>query len=125
MFFLSLKEETLPGQGIGALSGTGACFLWMIAIWFPANELNLTGISLIVAFLMMLISLTAVIASIKKHGRVLIFLFLISFFPVGLYLLMLPHWYRWIGVFNLGYLFAGVYIRLKSDHPNLDGNPDS
>jgi len=123
VFYSLWKIENLPGQAIGALSGFGACLLWMMAVWFPASELRLTGISLVVALLMILASITAVIASLKAHGGVLIFLFVVSFFPVGLYLIGVPHWYRWIGIFNLGYLLAGVLIRFKSGTSGEHRNP--
>ena len=108
----SWKRVIKLGQSTGVLSGTGACILWMMAIWFPASEIKLSGVSLIVAFLMILISIIAIIASLKAHGGVLIVLFMISFFPVGLYMLGTGNWYRLIGVFNIGYLIAGVCIKL-------------
>lgn len=85
-----------------------------MAIWFPASGLTLSGASLVVAFTMVMIALFAVIASLNAHSGVLLFLFIASFFPVGLYLLGLSGWYRWIGVFNLGFLLAGLTIMMKS-----------
>ena len=86
----------------------------MTAIWFPSSGLTLSGASLVVAFVMIIISIFAVIAALNAHGRVLLFLFLASFFPVGLYLLGASGWYRWIGIFNLGFLLAGIAIIMKS-----------
>ena len=114
MFYSLWKKDYLLGQIIGTVSGVGTCALWMMAIWFPFSGLTLSGASLIVAIVMIMIALFAVIASINAHGGVLLFLFLASFFPVGLYLLGLSGWYRWIGVFNLGFLLAGLAIKTGS-----------
>jgi len=58
---------------------------------------------------MMMFALFAVIASLRGHGFALV-IFIVSFFPVGGYLLGVPHWLRWIGVSNLGFLVAGLMI---------------
>jgi hypothetical protein len=59
---------------------------------------------------MMLFSIFAVIASVRGHGVALVVMFIMSFFPVGAYLFGIPHWLRWIGVTDLGFLVAGLMI---------------
>ena len=103
-------ERYIVGQLIGVVSGVGVFALWMAAIWFPSAELTLSGASFIVALVMAIVAIFAIIASLRKHGTVLMVLFMASFFPVGLYLFGVPHWVRWIGAFNLGYLIAGFVI---------------
>lgn len=98
------------GQMIGVISGCCTCLLWMLAIWSPASLLSLTPASMGVAVAMTLIAIFAVLASIRGHGGVLIVLFAISFFPVGLYLIAVPHWLRWIGLANTGFLIAGLLM---------------
>ncbi len=105
------NKSAAIGLLIGAASGAGASLLWSVAIWSPVSELNLSGISLVVSILMIVLAMAAVIGSWQQHGGVLIVLFFTSFFPVGLYLLVAPHWLRWVGVCNLGYLVAGLLIR--------------
>ena len=63
-----------------------------------------------IGVLMMLFAIFAVIASLRGHGPVLMIMFIMSFFPVGGYLLGIPHWLRWIGVSDLGFLVAGLMI---------------
>ncbi len=60
--------------------------------------------------MMILIAIGVVIASTKGHGIMLIIFFAISFLPIGLYVLTIPHWLRWVGLVNLGYLAAGLLI---------------
>ena len=98
------------GQLIGVVSGAGAFVLWMGAIWFPSEELTLSGASFIVALVMAIVAIFAIIAAVYKHGMVLMVVFMASFFPVGLYLFGVPHSVRWVGAFNLGYLVAGFLI---------------
>lgn len=98
------------GQITGVVSGVTACMLWILAMWDPASMLSFSAPSFAVAFSMVLMAIIVVIASTKGHGRVLFVLFAISFFPIGLYVIAVPHWLRWVGLANLGYLLAGVLI---------------
>ena len=106
-----INKTSSAGFYLGAASGIGAAVLWSVMISGLASQVQLTGISLVVAFIMILLAMAAVIASLQQHGGVLIVLFFTSFFPVGLYLLVAPHWLRWVGVCNIGYLIAGLLIR--------------
>jgi hypothetical protein len=56
---------------------------------------------------------------------VLVIIFGISFFPIGLYVLGVPHWIQWVGLANIGYLLAGVIIwRFRPPQTASDGiNP--
>jgi hypothetical protein len=98
------------GRAIGAVCGAGVTGLWLVAIWFPSVGLTLSGISLVVAFAMVLIAVVAVIAAVRGQGVVLLLVFFASFFPVGAYLLTVGHWLRWIGVLDLGYAVAGALL---------------
>lgn len=79
-------------------------------MWFPSSNLTLSGTSFVVAFVMALLAIGAVLASTRRHSSVLVGLFFVSFFPIGVFLLTLPHWIHWIGVLNFGYLIAGLLI---------------
>jgi type VI protein secretion system component VasK len=46
----------------------------------------------------------------NSYSTALVIIFIVSFFPVGGYLLREPHWLRWIGISNLGFLVAGLMI---------------
>jgi len=99
------------GQIIGTSSGVVTCILWTLAMWDPASGFSFSFASFAVVFVMILIAIIAVIASTKGHGKVLIVLFAISFFPIGMYVLAIPHWLHWVGLANIGLLVAGLLIR--------------
>jgi len=98
-------------QIIGVISGLSGCLLWLLTIGDPASTFSFSTASFAVVFVMILISIIAIIASIKGHGTMLIVLFAVSFFPIGLYVIAIPHWLRWVGLVNIGYLIAGLLIR--------------
>lgn len=98
----------LAGKFTGVVSGVGSCASWIVAMWTPTPPLPLSGVAFFVALLMVLIAITAVIASIHGHGITLMVLFFASFFPIGLFMLGEPGWMRVIGILNLGYLIAGL-----------------
>jgi len=66
---------------------------------------------------MMLFAIFAVIASVRGHGLALMIMFIMSFFPVGGYLFGIPHWLRWIGVLDLGFLVGGLLILYSTRKP--------
>ena len=98
------------GKIIGAASGVAACGLWLWALGTPQGTFSVSGVHIVIGVLMMLIALFAVIASVRGHGLALVVMFIMSFFPVGAYLFGIPHWLRWIGVTDLGFLVAGLMI---------------
>ena len=105
------------GKIIGAASGVAACGLWVWAIGAPPATFPLSGVSIAIAVLMMLIAIFAVIASVRGHGLALVVMFVMSFLPVGAYLFGMPHLLRWIGVSNLGFLMAGLMIWSSTPKP--------
>ena len=98
------------GQFIGTASGVAACGLWWWVMGTPQDTFSLSAVHISVGVLMMVFAIFAVIASLRGHDLALLVLFFISFFPVGGYLIGVPHWVRWIGVSNLGFLVAGLMI---------------
>ena len=102
----------LAGRALGALSGTLVTLLWLLAIWLPASGGALSGISLVVALLMVLIALFVVIAALRGHSLVLVIAFVASFFPIGIQLAGSEHWMAWIGRLNAFYLIAALLLRL-------------
>ena len=100
----------LAGRALGALSGAVTSVLWMYAVWFPSEGISMAGASVAVAWLMALLAVVAVIASVKGHHVVLFIAFLASFLPIGAFLLYVRDWPRWIGILNVVLLLASVLI---------------
>ncbi len=105
------------GQITGVVAGTLSCLLWIATIWDPTSPFLFSPASFAVVFAMILIAIIAVIASIKGNSTMLLVLFVVAFLPVGLYVIAVPHWIRWVGLANLGYLAAGLLLRLQPPGP--------
>jgi hypothetical protein len=98
------------GKIIGAASGVAACGLWLWALGTPQGAFSHSPVNIAIGVLMMLFAIFAVIASVRGHGLALLIMFIMSFLPVGGYLFGIPHWLRWIGISDLGFLMAGLMI---------------
>ncbi len=105
------------GRIIGAASGVAACGLWVWALGTPQGAFSLSPVHIAIGVLMMLFAIFAVIASVRGHGLALMIMFIMSFFPVGGYLFGIPHWLRWIGVLDLGFLVGGLLILYSTRKP--------
>ena len=92
-----LKLMNTFGRVLGALCGALLAVAWAFALWVPTAGLTLVGVSVVTALLLTVLALFAVIAALKGHPRVLVLLFLASFFPVGMFLMRVDHWLRWSG----------------------------
>lgn len=102
----------IMGRSLGAFASATAAVLWLLAVWSPDTGGILAGVwTLLVAHVLIVVSVVAVIASVRGHGNVMLAAFLLSFLPVGVYLLYHDHWLRWIGVFNLLLLVAAFVTR--------------
>ncbi len=98
-------------RGFGGVSAGVACLFWVAAMWMPSTQSVLSGWSFAVAALMLLLSIVAVIASMRGHGNVMLAMFLASFLPVGAYLIRVDHWLHWVGVLNVVLLVAALVTR--------------
>lgn len=99
------------GRGLGVTAGAATSAAWAFAMWVPTGGLTLSGVGLVVGFLMCLTAVIAVIAAARGHGRVLFAAFLVSFLPVGAFVLTLEHWLHWIGWGDLALLASAIMIR--------------
>jgi hypothetical protein len=105
-FLQLIRLIGLTGAGLTLLLYT--CFVFFIPYSDQALYPDVYG----VAILMSLLALLAGWAALKFKPGWLLAAFLLSFFPVGLYLLGMPGLFRWIGLGNLLYLLAGLSLIL-------------
>jgi hypothetical protein len=111
------------GRVVGAVTSMIASACWAVAMWVPSAGLPLTGISFVVALLMLLLALFAAIASIHGHALVVVLVFLASFFPVGFALFTSDHWLAWIGRLDIGFLIAGVAMWAGARNARVASTP--
>ena len=110
---------------MGIIAGSITALLWMLALWLPDASFSFNIASMTVIVLMIITAITAIVASLKGHAGVLIIIFGVSFFPVGLYVLGLPHWIQWVGLANIGFLFAGIVMwRFRPPQTGDGPSPD-
>jgi hypothetical protein len=98
------------GRALGLVSAALLAGIWAFVIWVPAAGLDVTGISLVTALLLVALAVFAGIAAVHGHALVMALLFLASFFPVGAFLLPTDHWLKWVGWIDLGLLVAAVLV---------------
>jgi hypothetical protein len=98
------------GQVTGISAGAITAILWMMALWMPDTPFTFSTASMAVTLIMMILAVVAIVASMKGHPAILLVIFGVSFFPVGLYVLGVPHWIQWVGLSNMGYLLAAIII---------------
>ncbi|NKQ34778.1 MAG: hypothetical protein HF973_04090 [Chloroflexi bacterium] len=99
----------------GLLAAAGTLVLWLVGLFY------LPPGSWLAAGAMILLSLVAGYASVRKRPYLLTLAALLSFFPVGYYLLGTPEWFRWIGILNL-LLFVvsgGIFLVKFANNRNL------
>jgi hypothetical protein len=84
----------------------GLFLLWFGFLWRDGEGLTL-GSYVVGAFMIGLAALAGW-GSFRSRPGLVVVAGLLSFVPLGLYLLGTPSVFRWIGVLDLGLLFAGV-----------------
>ena len=98
------------GRVVGGLSGSAAAAMWAWAMWSGSIEWTYPLAVFLISVVMLILSIAAVIASLRGHSHALVFLFVVSFFPIGFYLFTVDHWIQWIGAANIGYLLAATLM---------------
>ena len=99
------------GRAIGFLASLGAAALWFGFLQSaPSTARGATTATFLVVFLMLGLALLGMVAAWKARPYLMIAVFVLSFFPMGLYLLGTPGIYRWIGVSDFLFLVSGVLL---------------
>jgi hypothetical protein len=98
------------GRALGVVCAAVLASAWAFVLWVPSAGLTVSGISVVVALLLVAFAVFAGIAAAYGHAVVLTLLFLASFFPVGAFLMPTDHWLKWVGWVDLGLLAAAVLI---------------
>lgn len=104
-------ERRLVERGARAaavLAAIGCLCLWGVFLWSnPYRAVYGIG-ARVVASTMMVCWVGGLVAMYLKRFRWALIVFVVTFFPVGLYLLGTPGVFAWIGVLTLVYLAATV-----------------
>jgi ABC-type glycerol-3-phosphate transport system permease component len=98
------------GRGLGVLCAVTLAGAWAFTLWVPTAGLTLSGISVVMALLLVIFALFAGIAAFHGHAVVVVLFFLASFFPIGAFLMPTDHWLRWVGWIDLGLLGSALLL---------------
>lgn len=102
---LLLQASRLAGL-LGAVITVG---LYAVLLFFnPYSSQEIVNDAFGIGAVMTALAGLAIWASLRLKPIPLLFIFLGSFFPAGLYMLGTSGIFRWIGVSNLFYLLAGL-----------------
>jgi len=101
---------------LGVAAAIVTMLLWvMLVLTEPFGFDEAKWIGMLIIATMLGLSFLAAWSSIKERIFWLCIAFLVSFFPVGLYLLFTPSMSKWIGIGNLMYLISaiGMYVQTR------------
>ncbi len=106
------------GKWSGIFSAAAAVIFW--AIFAVKNQLYpdlITGDAWMKTLVMLLIAAAGLLAAVWQEARLMILIFLLSFFPVGLSLLGTPSIFRLIGIADLLFLLSGLLLLSRKENP--------
>lgn len=99
---------------VGIVAAIGCIALWIVFLWWNPYARSYEPTPRRVAFLMMLVwAAGAVFLYRERFGRAYA-VFVVTFFPVGLYLLGTPGIFLWIGVLTIVFLAATLALHWVS-----------
>lgn len=115
-----LKGLNWFARALGALCALALSGAWAFALWVPSAGLTLSGVSVVMALLLVGFAIFAGIASAYGHAVVVALFFLASFFPIGAFLLPTDHWLRYVGWLDLGLLIAAALMWATAREARLE-----
>lgn len=99
------------GGALGLVSAGGALVLSVgLPLVSPYGRNGATAGTTAVFFGLAALALVALWASATRRPGWLVVIFVLSFLPVGLYLLGTPGLFRWIGICQAGYPVAAILL---------------
>lgn len=104
------KRRLVEGgaRAVAVVAAIGCLCLWGVFLWSnPYRAVYGIG-ARVVASTMMVCWVGGLVATYLERFRWALIVFVVTFFPVGLYLLGTPGVFAWIGVLTLVYLAATV-----------------
>jgi hypothetical protein len=98
-------------QTLGAASCAGLVALWIVFLFLnPYSRSGLTIASYFMGGVMGSAAVAGIYAFLHPRPPLLYLIFIVSFFPVGLYFLLSPGVFRLVGYLNIAQLIATVVL---------------
>jgi len=120
------RSVGIAGRSLGVIASVGAIVLWVIFIFqspyidfvtgpqatiAPDGRLIFTK-AMLFGSLMILASSVSAVASVRGAHLAMYMLFAVSFFPVGIYVMLGPGIFQAIGWLNLIYLVGALIVHI-------------
>jgi hypothetical protein len=109
---------------VGLAASVGVISLWSIFSFLnPYGYEGMSSAVYLIAALMIVLGVVGIVAVLTERSRLMVAVFVLSFVPIGFYLLGAPGLFRWIGIFNILFLLSGlVMLALRHKRPPQSWN---
>ncbi len=99
------------GRLVGILGAVGTVVLWGYFVSYnPYAAEGITGATYAVAAGMAVLAILGGVSAWKRRPSFLFAVFVLSFLPVGFYMMGPPGHFKWIGLFNALFLVSGFLM---------------
>lgn len=115
----------MAGRLVGLGAALGAALLWVLFLFGNPYAPPAQGRVLTFGGLMTLSALVSAAAAARGAHLAMYLMFFVSFFPVGLYVLLGPGIFRTIGILNLVYLAGGILVHRGLKGATTEGPAES
>lgn len=107
---LKLSSISMTAAFFGVIASLGSIFLWIVFLFVnPYSDAGISGVTYGIAFVMLSLGVLGIVASLKSRAYLMYLVFLGSL-PAGLYFLLTPGVFRWLGLFCGLYLVSAVVM---------------
>ncbi len=97
----------------GLMAALGSVLLWLMFLFInPYSNAAISGLTYIIALTMCSLSVLGIFASLKTRLYLMYLVFLGSL-PFGLYFLLTPGVFKWLGVLCMLYLVSAIVMTLN------------
>jgi len=100
------------GRVAGVVAALGVCGLWMVFVFWNPYDTRIEPPTMLLGSTMILAAALAGAAAARKAHLAMYLLFIVSFFPVGFYVMLGPGIFQAIGWLELTYLASAVLVHL-------------
>ncbi len=99
---------------IGILASLGTVCLWLVLNFAnPYGYQGSTQESFTSSLIMTLLAIAGIVVAWTANPYLMRAVFIVSFFPIGFYMLGTPGIFRWIGIFNLLFFIASLPVLVR------------
>ena len=104
----------------GVIASLGSILLWIAFLFVnPYSDAGISGVTYGIAFAMCSLGVLGIFASLKGRAYLMYLVFLGSL-PAGLYFLLTPGVFRWLGLFCALYLVSAIVMTLHKFRRSSD-----